>query len=67
VKAGGFSASSSLYNGPLSIHGPGVKTTSNNRKPILTINTTYVYLQIINRAIYSRIDRGDLVKGKLIA
>lgn len=67
VKVGGFSASSSLYDGPLGIHALGVKITSDNRKSILATYTTSVHLRMIDRAVHSRIDRGELVRGKLIA
>jgi predicted Zn-dependent protease len=59
VKAGGFSASSPLYDGPLGIHVPGVKIASNNKNCILTTYTTSVDLRRIDRAVRSRIDRGE--------
>jgi hypothetical protein len=65
--AGGFSASSSLTSGPPGIHASDVKTASNKRNLIFATNTTPLDLRVINRAVDWRIDRGELVRGKLMA
>jgi hypothetical protein len=66
VKAGGFSASSSLSDGPPGIHAPNVETACNNRKSIFATYTALVDLRIMNRAVDTRIDRGELVRGELM-
>jgi hypothetical protein len=67
VEEGGFSASSSLYNGPPGINAPYVKTASNNRKSIFAAYVTRIDFRIINRAVNWRKDRGQLVRGELMA
>jgi len=54
VKAGGFSASSSLNSRPLGTHAPDVKITSNNKKSILATYTTFEDFLMIDRAVHSR-------------
>lgn len=64
--AGGFSASSSLTSGPPGIHASDVKTASNKSNLIFATYTTPLDLRVINKATDSRIDRGELERGKLM-
>jgi hypothetical protein len=64
--AGGFSASSSLSNGPPGINAPDVDVPSNTRKCILNTCTLSGDLRMINRVVCSRMNRGQPLRGWLM-